>query len=189
MTTSTKIVALLICLHLLLLLHAAAAASTKSRKPCKQLTFYFHDILYNGKNKNNYTAAIIGAPAWGNHTTLADYNHFGNMVAFDDPITLDNNLHSTPVGRAQGLYLYDGKNVFNAWLSFSFAINSTNPNLKGSLNFAGNDPMLNKTRDISVIGGTGDFAMARGIATMSTDAMEGDVYFRLCVQINLYECW
>lgn len=29
---------------------------------------------------------------------------------------------------------------------------------------------MNKTRDISVIGGTGDFFMARGVATLSTDA-------------------
>ncbi|KAK9276111.1 hypothetical protein L1049_005642 [Liquidambar formosana] len=48
---------------------------------------------------------------------------------------------------------------------------------------------MNKTRDISVIGGTGDFFMARGIATLMTDAFEGEVYFRLRVDIKLYECW
>ncbi|XP_019053808.1 PREDICTED: disease resistance response protein 206 [Nelumbo nucifera] len=45
------------------------------------------------------------------------------------------------------------------------------------------------TRDISVVGGTGDFFMARGIATIMTDAFEGEVYFRLRVDIKLYECW
>ncbi|GFP86673.1 disease resistance response protein 206 [Phtheirospermum japonicum] len=82
------------------------------------------------------------------------------MVIFDDPITLDNNLHSPP----------STEHV-------------------GTLNFAGADPLMNKTRDISVIGGTGDFFMARGIATLMTDAFEGDVYFRLRVDIKLYECW
>jgi hypothetical protein len=48
---------------------------------------------------------------------------------------------------------------------------------------------MNKTRDVSVIGGTGDFIMARGIATLMTDAFEGEVYFRLRVDIQLYECW
>ncbi|KAL2544277.1 Dirigent protein 5 [Forsythia ovata] len=94
------------------------------------------------------------------------------MVVFDDPITLDNNLHSTPVGRAQGFYLYDKKDIFTAWMGFSFVFNSTEH--KGSINFAGADPLMNKTRDISVIGGTGDFFMARGIATLSTDAFEGE---------------
>ncbi|KAL3813030.1 hypothetical protein ACJIZ3_014298 [Penstemon smallii] len=48
---------------------------------------------------------------------------------------------------------------------------------------------MSKTRDISVIGGTGDFFMSRGVATLMTDAFEGDVYFRLCVDVKLYECW
>ncbi|GKV26998.1 hypothetical protein SLEP1_g36208 [Rubroshorea leprosula] len=48
---------------------------------------------------------------------------------------------------------------------------------------------MNKTRDISVVGGTGDFFMSRGVATLMTDAFEGEVYFRLRVDINLYECW
>ncbi|XP_073047038.1 disease resistance response protein 206-like [Primulina eburnea] len=156
-------------------------------QPCRKLVFYFHDILYNGQNSKNATAAIVGAPAWGNTTILAGQNHFGNVVVFDDPITLDNNLHSPPVGRAQGFYLYDKKDVFTAWLGFSFVFNSTDH--KGTINFAGADPLMNKTRDISVIGGTGDFFMTRGVATLSTDAFEGEVYFRLRVDINLFECW
>ncbi|KAI6707140.1 hypothetical protein NL676_010102 [Syzygium grande] len=114
-------------------------------------------------------------------------SHFGDLVVFDDPVTLDNNLHSKPVGRAQGFYIYDKKDIFTAWLGFSFVFSSTHH--KGSLNFAGADPLMNKTRDISVIGGTGDFFMARGVATLMTDSFEGDVYFRLRVDIKLYECW
>ncbi|XP_062030067.1 dirigent protein-like [Rosa rugosa] len=171
----------------------AASPTLKSKPhprrplPCKHLVFYFHDIVYNGKNSKNATAAIVGSPAWGNKTILAGKSHFGNVVVFDDPITLDNNLHSTPVGRAQGFYLYDKKDIFTAWLGFSFVFNSTQH--KGSINFAGADPLMNKTRDISVIGGTGDFFMTRGIATLMTDAFEGEVYFRLKVDIKLYECW
>ncbi|KAL8064066.1 hypothetical protein ABFX02_01G067200 [Erythranthe guttata] len=160
----------------------------RHRSPCKTLAFYFHDILYNGHNSKNATAAIVAAPAWAaNTTTLSNRDHFGNVVVFDDPITLDNNLRSTPVGRAQGFYLYDRKDVFTAWLGFSFVFNSTEH--KGSINFAGADPLMNKTRDISVIGGTGDFFMTRGVATLTTDALEGDVYFRLHADIRLYECW
>ncbi|XP_071694059.1 dirigent protein-like [Rutidosis leptorrhynchoides] len=159
----------------------------RSRRPCKEMVLYFHDIIYNGHNEKNATSVIVGAPAWGNHTVLANKNHFGNVVVFDDPITLDNDLHSPPVGRAQGFYIYDKQDIFTSWLGFSFVFNSSAH--VGTINFAGADPLMNKTRDISVIGGTGDFFMTRGVATLMTDAFEGEVYFRLRVDIKFYECW
>ncbi|KAM7491447.1 hypothetical protein LguiA_034368 [Lonicera macranthoides] len=159
----------------------------KQYKPCHNLVLYFHDNLYNGKNAPNATSTIVGAPDKANLTILAGQNHFGNLVVFNDPITVDNNLHSPPVGRAQGMYIYDTKNTFTAWLGFSFVLNSTN--YEGSINFVGADPILMKTRDISVVGGTGDFFMHRGVATIMTDSYEGEVYFRLRVDIKFYECW
>nr|QBA29396.1 dirigent family protein [Panax notoginseng] len=164
-----------------------AATKKKQYKPCKHLVLFFHDIIYNGENAANATSAMVGAPAGANLTILADKFHFGNMVVFDDPITLDNNLHSPPVGRAQGMYVYDTKNTYTAWLGFSFVLNTTD--YQGSINFIGADPLMNKTRDISVVGGTGDFFMHRGVATVMTDSFEGEVYFRLSVDINFYECW
>ncbi|XP_044452894.1 dirigent protein 5-like [Triticum aestivum] len=46
-----------------------------------------------------------------------------------------------------------------------------------------------QTRDFSVVSGTGDFFMARGVATIRTDAIEGLYYFRLQMDIKLYECY
>eukprot|EP01018_Ginkgo_biloba_P015340 Gb_40991 [translate_table: standard] len=156
-------------------------------EPCRNLVLYFHDIIYNGSNADNATSALVAAPEGANLTTLTGNDHFGDVAVFDDPITLDNNLHSPPVGRAQGLYLYDMKNTFSAWLGFTFVLNSSD--YKGTITFSGADPILVNSRDISVVGGTGDFMMARGIATIHTDAFEGDVYFRLRVNITLYECY
>ncbi|KAJ0793080.1 putative dirigent protein [Helianthus annuus] len=102
--------------------------------PCKNLVFYFHDVIYNGQNADNATFAIV------------DKFHFGNIAVFDDPITLDNNFHSSPVGRAQGMYFYDTKNTFTAWLGFSFVFNSAQH--KGTINFIGADPIMVKSRDI-----------------------------------------
>ncbi|KAK7251389.1 hypothetical protein RIF29_34540 [Crotalaria pallida] len=155
--------------------------------PCKHLILYFHDVIYNGANAANATSAIVAAPQGANLTKLAGQFHFGNIAVFDDPITLDNNFHSKPVGRAQGFYIYDTKNTFTSWLGFTFVLNSTD--YQGTITFAGADPILKKTRDISVTGGTGDFFLHRGIATISTDAFEGEVYFRLLVDIKFYECW
>ncbi|KAG6781132.1 hypothetical protein POTOM_014019 [Populus tomentosa] len=80
-------------------------------------------------------------------------------------------------GRAQGFY--DKKEIFAARLGFTFVLNSTEH--KGSIDFSGADPLMNKTKDISVIGGTGDFFMTRGIATLMADAFQGEFYFRLRV--------
>ncbi|KAE8055434.1 hypothetical protein FH972_012274 [Carpinus fangiana] len=172
---------------LTLLAISSAFQGKKQYKPCKSLVLYFHDIIYNGKNAANATSAIVAAPEGANLTILAGQFHFGNIAVFDDPITLDNNLHSKPVGRAQGLYVYDTKNTFTAWLGFSFVLNSTDH--QGTINFLGADPILAKSRDISIVGGTGDFFMHRGVATIMTDAFEGEVYFRLRVHIKFYECW
>ncbi|KAK8510325.1 hypothetical protein V6N13_026560 [Hibiscus sabdariffa] len=179
--------ALVLLPFFILLVVSSAYPSKKPYKPCKQLVLYFHDIIYNGNNKENATSAIVAAPQGANLTVLAGQFHFGNIAVFDDPITLDNNLHSKPVGRAQGMYLYDTKNTYTAWLGFSFVFNSSD--YQGSINFIGADPLMNKTRDISVVGGTGDFFMHRGIATLMTDSFEGEVYFRLRADIKFYECW
>ncbi|CAI0408553.1 unnamed protein product [Linum tenue] len=189
--SSTLLALSFLLLFISFLSHSQASHGNHIRKPrpkpCKEMVFYFHDIIYNGRNMKNATSAIVGAPAWGNMTILSGMNHFGDVVVFDDPITLDNNLHSPAVGRAQGIYLYDKKEIFTSWLAFSFVFNSTEH--VGTLTFAGADPLMNKTRDVSVVGGTGDFFMARGVATLMTDAFEGEVYFRLRVDIKLYECW
>lgn len=48
--------------------------------------------------------------------------------------------------------------------------------------------MSQKTRDLSVVGGTGDFFMARGVTTLRTDTFQGWAYFRLRMDVKLYEC-
>lgn len=167
--------------------YAAGCRKKKNpKKPCKQMVLYFHDIIYDGTNADNSTAAIVAAPAGANLTTLAPQFHFGNIVVFDDPITTGHSLESPQVGRAQGMYIYDSKNIFTAWLAFSFVLNSTHH--QGTINFIGADPIMNKARDISIVGGTGDFFMHQGIATITTDE-PGDIYFRLRVHIKFFECW
>lgn len=79
------------------------------------------------------------------------------------------------------------KNDYSAWFAYTLVFNSSE--YKGTLNIMGADLMPEKTRDLSVVGGTGDFFMARGIATFTTDAVEGIKYFRLKMDIKLYECY
>ncbi|SPT16786.1 unnamed protein product [Triticum aestivum] len=167
---SSKIV--LVMLLLALGLAGAAADSSRRRlvssssdEPCKQMTLYLHDILYNG-------------------------TFFGMLVVFDDLVTEGTALpvgDEEPAARAQGFYFYDKKESYNAWFTFSLVFDSKA--YKGTLNLMGADLMDDETRDLSVVGGTGDFFMARGIATIRTDATEGYFYFRLKMDIKLYECY
>uniref|UniRef100_A0ACD5UKV8 Uncharacterized protein n=1 Tax=Avena sativa TaxID=4498 RepID=A0ACD5UKV8_AVESA len=165
--------------------------SSSPDEPCKKMTLYYHDILYNGVNNTaNATAAPVTKPTALSTAFKPNGTYFGMLVVFDDPITEGKALPAAgeePAARAQGFYFYDKKETFNAWLCFSIVFNSTA--CKGTLNLMGADLMDEKTRDLSVIGGTGDFFMARGVATIRTDATEGYFYFRLEMDIKLYECY
>ncbi|GLJ12139.1 hypothetical protein SUGI_0185240 [Cryptomeria japonica] len=82
-----------------ILLKTADCHGWKKRLPklCKNMVLYFHDIIYNGENSDNATSVLIAAPQGSNLTILREQNHFGDLVVFNDPITLDNNLPSPPV--------------------------------------------------------------------------------------------
>uniref|UniRef100_A0A0D9X1Y6 Dirigent protein n=1 Tax=Leersia perrieri TaxID=77586 RepID=A0A0D9X1Y6_9ORYZ len=161
--------------------------------PCKQMKFYFHDILYDYSNSTtNSTSAVVASPA----SLLSAMNNtsvFGTMMVFNDPMTEGNSLppslDETAGVRAQGIYFYNKKqSPADAWFAFSIVFNSTAYG-HGTINLMGEDFISEKTRDIAVVGGTGDFFMARGVATIQGDAIEGFTYFRLQVDIKLYECY
>ncbi|KAL6841915.1 hypothetical protein ACP4OV_028427 [Aristida adscensionis] len=163
--------------------HKKRLVSSHDGEPCQKMTVYYHDILDTGNNTANATAA-----AATNATALSTaVTQFGMLVVFDDPVTAGPAMSSPAVARAQGIYVYDRKDEASAWMAFSLVFNSTA--YKGTLNLMGADLMPETTRDLSVVGGTGDFFMARGVATLSTDALEGFYYFRLLMDIKLYECY
>ncbi|GJN10895.1 hypothetical protein PR202_ga29036 [Eleusine coracana subsp. coracana] len=153
--------------------------------PCMRMKMYYHDILYNGDNNANATFLLQRKTE--EKRPILPSRGFEQVIVFDDVVTKGKALASEPVARAQGFYFYDNKARPNAWFAFSLVFNSTA--YKGTLNIMGADLIFNKTKDLSVVGGTGDFFMARGIATVRTDAFEGLYYFRLHMDIKLYECY
>ncbi|KAF5460592.1 hypothetical protein F2P56_020452 [Juglans regia] len=159
----------------------ASRNSMRHREPCKRLQLYYHDILFRGTDAANATSAKVA-----NQTALGDFK-FGMLVVFDDPITADNHLLSPPVARAQGFYFYNKKDDYNAWFAYTLVFNSTQH--KGTISIMGADLMAEESRDFSVVGGTGDFFMTRGIVTIQTDTFEGAYYFRLKMDIKLFECY
>ncbi|XP_026390880.1 dirigent protein 6-like [Papaver somniferum] len=153
----------------------------RKKLPCQTFTLYLHETIFNGTNAANATSTAVT-----NATGISNFQ-FGLVVVFDNPLTLDRHISSSPAARAQGFYFYNMKTRYNAWFAFSIVFNSTD--YKGTLELMGADLMDQETRDISVVGGTGDFLMARGIATLKTDAVEGFAYFRLQMDIKLYDCY
>uniref|UniRef100_A0A0E0LNU3 Dirigent protein n=1 Tax=Oryza punctata TaxID=4537 RepID=A0A0E0LNU3_ORYPU len=161
--------------------------------PCKEMRLYLHDIIYDYSNSTSNSTSAAATKPTALSTAVSNPGYFfGEMVVFNDPMTERKALPSPAMEktavRAQGLYLYDKKEAPNAWFAFSVVFNSTAH--RGTLNLMGADLMSEKTRDLSVVGGTGDFFMARGVATLSTDEASADLsYFRLKVDIKLYECY
>ncbi|CAN6206225.1 unnamed protein product [Urochloa humidicola] len=156
-------------------------------EPCLNMTVYYHDILYDGTNTANATSAVAAQPTLLSRSVSINDTYFGEIVVFNDPVTAGPALASPPVARAEGFYFYDKKESPSAWFAFSLVFNSTEH--RGTLNLMGADIIAEKTRDISVVGGTGDFFMARGVATLRTDTFQGLYYFRLQMDIKLYECY
>ncbi|KAL6182287.1 hypothetical protein ACLB2K_043710 [Fragaria x ananassa] len=164
MASATPISAL--SLFFLLISSSAATATGKRR-----MVFCCNEVLYDGQHANR--------------TILAGENHLGDMVAFNDPINLDNNVYSTTVHKAS---LSMARERYSL-LGLASPSCSATPITGGSFNFCGADHLLRKAGDISVIEGTGDFFIARGIATLMSNTFQGKAYFRLRIDFNLYECW
>lgn len=100
---------------------------------------------------------------------------------------MDENYLSEPVARAQGFFFYNKKTTYNTWMTFTLLFNSTQH--KGTMIIIDANPMMEPTRDLSIVGGTGDFLMTRGVVTFTTDTFEGSKYFRIKLDIKLFECY
>ncbi|XP_037446312.1 dirigent protein 5-like [Triticum dicoccoides] len=165
--------------------------SSTSDEPCMKMTLYWHDILYDGGNNTaNATSAGATKPTALSTASWKNGTFFGLLVVFDDPMTTGEALPvagEEPAARGQGFYFYNKKDGYNGWFGFSIVFDS--PAHKDTLNLVGADLMEEETHDLTVVGGTGDFFMARGITTIRLDAYEGTTYTRIQMDIKLYECY
>ncbi|KAL6963740.1 hypothetical protein U1Q18_034745 [Sarracenia purpurea var. burkii] len=124
-----------------------------------RLHFYFHDTL-SGKNP---TAVLVTRP----NTTSTESLSFGSIYMFDDPLTVGPELNSTLVGRAQGIYAsaaLESVSLLEA-INYVFTAGAYNGS---TLSILGRNAILNKYRELPIVGGTGVFRLARGFATVST---------------------
>ncbi|GMP37586.1 hypothetical protein CsSME_00009195 [Camellia sinensis var. sinensis] len=135
---------------------------THSKQKLTKLHFYFHDI----ESGNNTTSIQIARAPNNNSTSTAA---FGGINIFDNAMTVGPNITSKLLGRAQGLFAASSLGPQSLLITMNLFF--TEGEFNGStLAIVGGDPILDQYREMSVVGGSGEFRLARGIATAKTVA-------------------
>ncbi|GLJ32157.1 hypothetical protein SUGI_0647410 [Cryptomeria japonica] len=142
----------------------------------EKLVFYMHDIL-TGKNITGVVVAAVKG--------LSLSENFGTVIVIDDLVTEGPEPSSKTIARAKGLYVISDLRGTNFDLHFSVVF--VNMKYNGStLEIQGADRYLQKKREVSVVGGTGQFRYARGYAIIETVKLEGvNAILKFSVNIRL----
>ncbi|XP_071700706.1 dirigent protein 22-like [Rutidosis leptorrhynchoides] len=124
-----------------------------------KLHFYFHDTT-TGPSQTAYQVAESNISS----TTTTQ---FGRTFMFDNPLTVEPDIRSLKIGKGQGFFgaasFEEPRFLMN--LNFVFTQGKYNGS---TLQFLGSNPILEQVREMSIVGGTGIFRLARGIATLQT---------------------
>ncbi|KAK7294772.1 hypothetical protein RJT34_17668 [Clitoria ternatea] len=120
--------------------------------------FYWHDMV----SGSNPSSVQIVPPPLKNSTTA-----FGVVNMIENPLTLGPQLSSKLVGKAQGFYASSSQSEIDLIMAMNFAITLGKYN-GSTITILGRNPVLNKVREMPVIGGSGLFRFARGYAQLRT---------------------
>ncbi|KAI3441231.1 PLCXc domain-containing protein [Psidium guajava] len=124
-----------------------------------RLHFYFHDTL---SGKNPTAVRVAEAKMTEESPTL-----FGLVNMIDDLLTEGPEPESPLVGRAQGFYASAGLESLGLHMNVNLVFMS--PEYNGStLSIMGRNPALETYREMPIVGGTGVFRLASGVATAKT---------------------
>ncbi|KAH7437568.1 hypothetical protein KP509_05G078700 [Ceratopteris richardii] len=126
----------------------------------KRLRFYMYVAVQNNSDINNpkanYTAVQSAQPP------RTEPFAFGIIHTFDNPLTTAPDLGSRRVGRVQGYYGNVGQSVLTLFLVQTFTYDDGKH--RGTFSLVGVDVVTDKHKLSPIVGGTGDFSYARGIA-------------------------
>lgn len=124
-----------------------------------KLHFYFHDTV-TAKNPS----AIQIAQA---NITFQSPTLFGLVRMMDNPLTVKPDPNSKIIGRAQGIY---GSASFeDVGLLMTLNLVFTKGKYNGSmLSILGHNQIFHEYREMPIVGGSGVFRLANGIATAKT---------------------
>ncbi|XP_073305808.1 dirigent protein 22-like [Primulina huaijiensis] len=121
-----------------------------------------------------YVQDFVGGPrqsAWQvaqASITPTSPTNFGRLIVADSLLTVGTDLNSAPIGRGQGLIGYSDLNDPAVSSSINYVFTSGKYN-GSTLSMFGRNPLSAAgDRELSIVGGTGVFRLARGIATVRT---------------------
>lgn len=130
-----------------------------AKEKVTKLHFYFHDVV-SGKNPTSVTVAKA-------NSTTTSPTLFGLVSIIDNPLTVGPGPKSKVVGRAQGITGYTSSNELCLLMTLNFVF--TGGAYNGStLSVVGYNPISHEYREMPVLGGSGVFRLARGVATAQT---------------------
>lgn len=124
------------------------------------LHFFFHDRV------NETSVQVASAPTTANSSTA-----FGTVAIADEPLTESPDPKSEEVGRAQGILALAGRDELKLVMALSFSFSKGKFN-GSSLSMLSENPVTHPVRELAIVGGTGKFRLARGVAVARTVKIE-----------------
>ena len=122
--------------------------------------FYIHNQIYNPVVNNSVFTSVYSAGP----LNLSQPNpfNFGVRATFEANITIGPSPTSRHIGVAQGIWILNSQHKYVLFHVFSATI--TDGAYKGTLVIMGQEDETLVTRELAIVGGTGDFLAARGSA-------------------------
>ncbi|KAL2460046.1 Dirigent protein 23 [Abeliophyllum distichum] len=151
-----------------------------AKEKLTEFHFYLHDIV-SGRNPTNIPVAMANA-------TSQSPTYFGLIAAMDDLLTEGPEPNSKVVGRACGIF--GSSSLQEVGLHMTFHIVFTEGKYNGStLAVSGYNPFRNRFRELPIVGGSGVFRLARGVATLENvwyNSTSGDALVEYYVMVLHY---
>ncbi|KAJ0433753.1 putative dirigent protein [Helianthus annuus] len=144
------------------------------------MQFYFHDTL----SGSNPSAIKVAQP----QSSANSLGGFGNLMMVDDPLTEGPDKNSKLIGHARGMYGSAAQNELGLIMVLNYGF--TDGMYKdSSFSLLSLNPALQAVREMTIVGGTGLFRLARGYALAQTywiDPSTGDAIVGYNVTIATY---
>ncbi|XP_010693845.2 dirigent protein 21 [Beta vulgaris subsp. vulgaris] len=134
----------------------------KQQQNLTHLHFYFHDYV---QGANQTALRIAQAP-----TTDKSPGAFGALVMIDDPLTEGPEHDSKIVGYAQGMYGFADQKQAGLLMVMNYVFVEGEYN-GSTLSVLGRNQVMNKVREMAIVGGSGVFRFASGYAQAKTISM------------------
>ncbi|KAL5197566.1 hypothetical protein ABZP36_001078 [Zizania latifolia] len=135
-----------------------------------------HDI-------SGQTAVIVVHGPGPKHPSMPPGRHFGDTTMMDDLLTEGPSRESKVVGRAQGTYML--ADLRDAVLVVTITVLLTDGPYNGStIVISGLDDVFAETRELAVVGGTGQLRRASGYVLWRTARVMSPVYLVLELDVH-----